>query len=91
MVKIDLNFTNVNGALNSSLLKTYTLFDQRFSILSIYFKKIIKDLKISNDGNNNQGRINNFSWTLILLTFLQDVLDPPIFPILKQKYHICHK
>jgi hypothetical protein len=95
IVKIDINFTNICGVLNSSLLKTYALYDQRFSILCIFLKKKLKDLNI-NFSNISKININNFSWTLILLTFLQDVINPPILPKLlsklkKQKYLLSFK
>ena len=78
-VKIDINFTSCLGILNSSLLRTYSLIDQRFLILSIFIKFIVSKMEIKND-ERVKDKINNYSWTFILLTFLQDVIQPPILP-----------
>jgi len=67
------------GVLNSSLLRTYSIIDQRFSILTIYLKHIVKEYGIKKD-EIKQDRINSYSWTFILLTFLQDVIQPPVLP-----------
>ena len=32
------------------------------------------------NGDKQKSYINSFAWTNILLTFLQDILDPPLFP-----------
>lgn len=76
-IKVDINFSSFFGVLNSSLLRFYTQLDQRFAILAVYVKKKLQELKLKNENNN---KINNFSWTLILLTFLQDVVHPPVLP-----------
>jgi len=91
-IKIDINFSSCLGILNSSLLRTYSLLDQRFSILSIYLKFMVKEYGINND--EKKGKINNYSWTFILITFLQDVIQPPILPkilsYLKSKNNVLY-
>jgi hypothetical protein len=53
--------------------------DFRFPMLVIYLKHIINEKKIKNS-EEQKIYINSFAWTNILLTFLQDILDPPLFP-----------
>jgi len=78
-IKVDINIASCLGILNSSLLRTYSLLDQRFSILALYLKHIIREYGINN-GEKKKNKINNYSWTFILLTFLQDVISPPVLP-----------
>jgi hypothetical protein len=53
--------------------------DFRFPMLVIYLKYIIGKYNIKNT-EEDKSYINSFAWTNILLTFLQDILEPPLFP-----------
>ena len=78
-VKIDLNFYGICSVLGSSLLREYSLYDARLSILGVTLKSVIKKYKIKND-DNMKNYLNSFSWMLLLITFMQDVVDPPVLP-----------
>jgi hypothetical protein len=44
-------------------------------------KHIIKSLNINNiSDDKNRSFLNSFSWVLLLTTFLQDIVDPPVLP-----------
>ena len=65
--------------LHSILLRTYSLIDPRFSLLAISLKKFIEIIDIKyKDGNIEF--LNSFSWMILLITFLQDIIKPPILP-----------
>lgn len=78
-VKIDLNVFGICSVLGSSLLREYSLYDARLSILGVTLKSVIKKYKIKNN-DNMKNYLNSFSWMLLLITFLQDVIDPPVLP-----------
>jgi DNA polymerase sigma len=82
-IKVDLNYFGKCSVLNSSLLRVYAQCDIRFSILAINIKKYIKELEICNT-DKFKLYLNSFSWMLLLLTFLQDVVNPPVLPKLLQ-------
>ena len=91
-IKIDINVYGICSYYGEILLREYSLMDFRFPMLVIYLKHIISVHHIKNVGDN-KSYINSFAWTNILLTFLQDILDPPLFPRLlnddnKQKIKI---
>ena len=77
-VKIDLNYFGKCGVINSMLVRYYSLIDVRFSILVYNLKYILKELKISNADKIIY--LNSYSWVFILITFLQDKIDPPVLP-----------
>ena len=78
-VKIDINVYGICSYFGEILLREYTLLDFRFPMLVVYLKYIISKKKIKNS-EEQKIYINSFAWTNILLTFLQDILDPPVFP-----------
>ena len=78
-IKIDINVYGICSFFGGILLREYSLMDFRFPMLVIYIKHIISVKKIKNS-EKNKSYINSFAWTNILLTFLQDILDPPLFP-----------
>ena len=65
--------------IHSLLLRTYSLMDPRFSLLGISLKNFIKLLEIKNC-ENKMDFLNSFSWMILLITFLQDIIKPPILP-----------
>ncbi len=77
-IKVDINFNNYFGVLNSLLLRTYSLIDNRFLIICHYLKKLLERLGLKNT-ETNKNYINSYSWALILITYLQN-LKKPILP-----------
>ena len=65
--------------LHSKLIRTYSLIDPRFTLVALALKKFINILKIKNQ-ENNPIYLNTFCWMILLITFLQDVIKPPILP-----------
>ena len=78
-IKIDINVYGICSFYGEILLREYSLMDFRFPMLVIYIKHILSVKKIKNS-EKQKSYINSFAWTNILLTFLQDILDPPLFP-----------
>ena len=78
-IKIDINVYGICSYYGELLLREYSLMDFRFPMLVIYIKHIISNYHIKNT-EEDKSYINSFAWTNILLTFLQDILDPPLFP-----------
>ena len=65
--------------LHSILLRTYSLIEPRFSLLANALKKFIEIIKIKSTENKNEF-LNSFSWMILLITFLQDIIKPHILP-----------
>ena len=65
--------------LHSVLLRTYSLMDSRFPLLAITIKKFIELINIKSL-DNKQEYLNSFSWMILLITFLQDIIKPRILP-----------
>ena len=78
-VKIDINVYGICSYYGELLLREYSLIDFRFPMLVVYLKHIISKKNIKNS-EEEKIYINSFAWTNILLTFLQDILYPPLFP-----------
>ena len=78
-IKIDINVYGICSFFGEILLREYSLMDFRFPMLVIFIKHILSVKKIKNS-EKQKSYINSFAWTNILLAFLQDILDPPLFP-----------
>ena len=78
-IKIDINVYGICSYYGEILLREYSLMDFRFPMLVIYLKYIIGEYNIKNS-EEKKIYINSFAWTNILLAFLQDILNPPLFP-----------
>ena len=65
--------------LHSILFRTYSLIDVRFSLLAISLKKFIEIIGIKYQEGKIEN-LNSFSWMILLITFLQDIIKPPILP-----------
>ena len=65
--------------LHSVLLRTYSLMDSRFPLLAITIKKFIELINIKSI-DNKIDYLNSFSWMILLITFLQDIIKPRILP-----------
>ena len=67
--------------LHSVLIREYSLIDPRFPLLLITIKNMIKILRINNiSDDRNHSFLNSFSWSLLLIAFLQDIVQPPVLP-----------
>ena len=84
---IDLSVLGFSPYLHSSIFRTYSLMDSRFPILVFIIKYLVNELGIKYDNNqeNNNGYLNSFSWVLLIISFLQDIVNPPILPKLFEK------
>ena len=71
--------------IHSTLLRAYSLIDPRFSLLAITLKKFIEIIKIKSSENKIEF-LNSFSWMVLLIAFLQDIIKPQVLPKL-----LCHK
>lgn len=78
-VKIDMSCIGICPYLHSNILRSYSQIDARFPILAINIKKLIKKLGLDNK-ENNKSYLNSFCWMMLLITFLQDVISPPVLP-----------
>ena len=65
--------------IHSTLLRAYSLMDPRFSLLAITLKRFLAIIKLKNY-ENKQDFLNSFSWMILLITFLQDIIKPQILP-----------
>ncbi len=78
----DLSVTGFSPYLHSSIFRAFSLMDSRFPILVCLMKKIIKilDLKYMNNKDANNYYLNSFCWVLLIVSYLQDIITPPILP-----------
>lgn len=65
--------------IHSVLLRTYSLMDPRFSLLAITLKKFLGFLGLKSQ-DSNPSFLNSFSWMILLVSFLQDIIKPKILP-----------
>ena len=79
-INIDITVHNLLPINNTKMIRLYSLYDQRFHILGIFLKHWVKI-------NNIKGFPNKFlsSYALLLLIihFLQSIVEPKILPILQ--------
>ena len=80
-ISFDISIVGFCPYLHSYLIREYSLIDPRFPLLVIAIKNIIKELKINNiSEDKNHLFLNSFSWVLLLIAFLQDIVQPPVLP-----------
>ena len=80
-IHFDISIVGFCPYLHSVLIREYSLIDPRFPLLLITIKHLIKILKINNvSEDKNHSFLNSFSWSLILIAFLQDIIQPPVLP-----------
>lgn len=80
-VSFDISIVGFCPYLHSCLIREYSLIDPRFPLLIIAIKYIVKVLKINNiSEDKNHLFLNSFSWVLLLIAFLQDIVNPPVLP-----------
>ena len=78
-VDFDISLMGFCPYIHSTLLRAYSLMEPRFSLLAITLKRFISIIKIKNY-ENRQYFLNSFSWMILLITFLQDIIKPQILP-----------
>ena len=92
LVNFDISVTGFCPYLHSALIREYSLIDPRFPLLVIAIKHIIKILKINNISDDKaHAYLNSFSWVLLLIGFLQDVIKPPVLPKILKNSEIFEK
>jgi hypothetical protein len=80
-VSFDISIVGFCPYLHSALIREYSLIDPRFPLLVVSVKHIIKILKINNiSDDKTHSYLNSFSWVLLILAFLQDIISPPVLP-----------
>ena len=91
-VSFDISIVGFCPYLHSALIREYSLIDPRFSLLVISMKYIIKILKINNISDDKaHSFLNSFSWVLLLIAFLQDIISPPVLPKILMNSEIFEK
>ena len=91
-VSFDISVVGFCPYLHSTLIREYSLIDPRFPLLAIALKHIIKVLKINNiTDDKTHAFLNSFSWVLLLIAFLQDVIKPPVLPKILKNSEILRK
>ena len=78
-IDFDISLMGFSPYIHSTLLRTYSLMDPRFSLLAVFLKKFIESIGLKNS-ENNMGFLNSFSWMILLIAFLQDIIRPQILP-----------
>ena len=78
-LEFDLSLLGFCPYLHSNLIRKYSLLDGRFPILARGIKKLIEILELNNT-KTKLNYLNSFCWMLLLITFLQDIINPPILP-----------
>ena len=66
---------------NTSLIRLYSLYDQRFHILGLYIKHWAKINKIHGAADNY---LSSYALLLMLIHFLQKVVEPKVLPNLQR-------
>ena len=80
-INFDISIVGFCPYLHSLLIREYSLIDPRFPLLLISIKHLIKYLRINNiSDDRNHCFLNSFSWSLLLIGFLQDIVQPPVLP-----------
>jgi hypothetical protein len=80
-VSFDISIVGFCPYLHSALIREYSLIDPRFPLLVVSVKHIIKILKINNiSDDKTHSYLNSFSWVLLIIAFLQDIISPPVLP-----------
>ena len=80
-INFDISIVGFCPYLHSVLIREYSLIDPRFPLLLVSIKHLIKFLRINNiSDDRNHSFLNSFSWSLLLIGFLQDIVQPPVLP-----------
>ncbi|KAF9197022.1 hypothetical protein BGZ50_002733 [Haplosporangium sp. Z 11] len=81
-VHCDMNINQPLGVYNSKLIATYRKIDDRFRPLFFAIRHMAKKHGIL---GANKGFLSSYALTLMLITFLQSQVSPPILPRLQQQ------
>ena len=95
-INIDITVHNLLPINNSRMIRLYSLFDQRFHILGLFLKYWVK---INNIKGAPNGFLSSYALLILIIHFLQNVVEPKILPILQNiknekieyKYHYGEK
>ena len=91
-INFDISVVGFSPYMHSALIREYSLIDPRFPLLVIAIKNITKILKINNiSDDKSHSFLNSFSWVLLLISFLQDIVNPPVLPKILQNSDIFEK
>ncbi|KAI1289877.1 Terminal uridylyltransferase 7 [Halotydeus destructor] len=78
----DISLYNVLAKENTRLLRTYSMIDERVSILGFVVKNFAKFCQI---GDAAKGSLSSYAYTLMTLHYLQQI-SPPVIPVLQELY-----
>ena len=81
-LQVDLIANQYMGIINSSLVNMYARYDQRFHILGFYLKSWAKQVGIQ---GGPRGYLTSYALNLMLIAYLQSVVEPPVLPNLQKK------
>ena len=91
-ISFDISVVGFCPYMHSNLIREYSLIDSRFPLLVIAIKHITKILKINNiSDDKTHSFLNSFSWVLLLIGFLQDIVNPPVLPKILENSEIIEK
>ena len=80
-INIDITVHNLLPINNSKMIRLYSLFDQRFHILGIFLKHWVK---INNIKGAPNGYLSSYALILLIIHFLQNIVEPKILPVLQE-------
>ncbi|KPI34854.1 Poly(A) RNA polymerase protein cid1 [Cyphellophora attinorum] len=80
-IQCDINFTNFVAVHNTRLLRTYCTYDSRVAQVGTFVKLWAKTRDINTP---YLGTLSSYGYTLMVLHYLMNVVDPPVIPNLQQ-------
>jgi len=78
---VDITVHTMLPILNTKLIRSYSLYDQRFHILGLYLKHWTKINKIHGAADNY---LSSYALLILLISFLQNVIEPRVLPNLQK-------
>ena len=84
-INIDITVHNLLPIYNSKMIRLYSLYDQRFHILGLFLKHWVK---INNIKGAPNGFLSSYAILLLIIHFLQSVVEPKVLPVLQEIKHI---
>ena len=80
-INIDIAVHNLLPIYNTKMIRLYSLYDQRFHILGLFLKHWVK---INNIKGAPNGFLSSYALLLLIIHFLQSVVEPKVLPILQE-------
>ena len=80
-INVDITVHNMLPIFNTNLIRLYALYDQRFHIMGIYLKYWAKNNNIQGAPDNY---LSSYALLLMLIHFLQKVVEPRVLPNLQK-------